>query len=915
MERCLDSDIGIQISSATIDPANSPSLSQLISTLVPALAFAGLYMAFFLVFRSRIPHAYAPRTYLGSLHPQERSEPLPNGIFKWIVAFFKISDNVVLNRQSLDGFLLLRYLKVSVALCGFGVLITWPILMPVNATGGGGQSQLNSISFGNIANSKNRYYAHVLVAWVFFSLVFYLVMRESIYYINLRQAYLISPLYANRVSSRTVLFTSVPEAYRKEDVIRRVLGKQVKNIWIASDCGELEKLVEERDQVAMKLEAAETRLVRIANSTRMKAARKHSSAEATMPSSGKKADESGSLAVRWVQPNQRPTHRLKGLIGRKVDTIDWCRAELERIIPKVEAMQQGFQNGKGKALCSVFAEFYTQTEAQAAYQSLIHHQPLQMASRFIGVNPEEVIWENLKISGASRVVRNIVITGVVTALLLFWAIPVSFVGTLSNISALTKGDPTANPPVKPLLPWLKFINDIPQLLLGVIQGFLPSVLLALLMMLLPPFLRWMAKLSGQPTYASVELYVQNVYFLFQVIQVFLVTTISSGAAASVAAITNNPTSATGLLAQDLPQASNFYVSYFVLQGLAVASAALANVFGVLYNMVFSRLVDTTPRRIYKRYMELDGLGWGTEFPVYTLLTVIGRVTRGPKHVLLLTLSAITYSIIAPIVLGFATVGLYLIYLAYRYNIHFVFNTKVDTKGLVYARALQQTTTGCYLGIICLIGLFAVKAAAGPLILMIIFLIFVILWHLSLNAAIGPLLSFLPKSIQVEEESLLSMECGHDTVELMRNNKEAQCDEFTIANDAATASSKATGLVRQPMYLRRFTFPRKPTLLTRFLFPNKHCDWHYFRKMVPQTFIDVHYDSVVERNAYYHPAIKSETPVLWIPRDPMGVSAQECQNMGSIIRMTDEGAGFDGKGRVVWNHTDGMPPIHKERIHY
>ena len=165
-----DADSIQQVSSATNDPANSPSLSQLVSTLVPALAFAGLLMGFFLIFRSRIPHAYAPRTYLGSLRPQERSEPLPNGMLNWIVAFVKMSDSIVLNRQSLDGFLLLRYLKISVALCLFGVLITWPILMPINATGGGGQTQLNIISFSNIMNSNNRYYAHAFVAWIYFGM-------------------------------------------------------------------------------------------------------------------------------------------------------------------------------------------------------------------------------------------------------------------------------------------------------------------------------------------------------------------------------------------------------------------------------------------------------------------------------------------------------------------------------------------------------------------------------------------------------------------------------------------------------------------------------------------------------------------------------------------------------------------------
>lgn len=89
-------------------------------------------------------------------------------MFNWIGAFYKIPDSYVLNHQSLDGFLFLRYLKVSVALCFFGCLITWPVLFPVNATADGGKKQLDLIAFGNIKDEKNRYYAHTFIAWIYF---------------------------------------------------------------------------------------------------------------------------------------------------------------------------------------------------------------------------------------------------------------------------------------------------------------------------------------------------------------------------------------------------------------------------------------------------------------------------------------------------------------------------------------------------------------------------------------------------------------------------------------------------------------------------------------------------------------------------------------------------------------------------
>lgn len=548
-------------------------------------------------------------------------------MFNWIGTFNKIPDSYVLNHHSLDGFLLLRYLKVSAAVCFVGCLITWPVLFPVNATGGGGQKQLDLISFSNVTNTKNRFYAHTFIAWIFFTFVFYVVMRESIYYINLRQAYLLSPLYANRMSSRTVLFTSVPKDYLDEGKLRRIFGKQVKNLWIANDCEEIEDLVNQRDKAAMKLEAAETKLVTMSNKARLEDVKKggHHEEGAELTNNGVDG-ESGSVAARWVQPKQRPTHRLKFLIGKKVDTINWCRSELERLIPMIDAKQASYRAGEGKFIGSVFVEFYTQTEAQAAYQSLAHHQPLQMSPRFIGISPEEVIWSSLKINWASRIVRNIATSAFVTALIIFWAIPVAFVGALSNISALSQGTPaTATSPAKgPLLPWLSFINKIPSVILGLVQGLLPSVLLAVLMALLPIILRKMAKVAGKPSLSSVELRVQNTYFLFQVIQVFLVTTVTSSASASVVTIIGDPSSVTSLLGQDLPKASNFYISYFILQGLIISSGAVLQLVGLILYKLLGKFLDSTPRKMYKRFTTLTGLGWGTVFPIYTLLTTIGE---------------------------------------------------------------------------------------------------------------------------------------------------------------------------------------------------------------------------------------------------------------------------------------------------
>lgn len=257
-------------------------------------------------------------------------------------------------------------------------------------------------------------------------------------------------------------------------------------------------------------------------------------------------------------------------------------------------------------------------------------------------------------------------------------------------------------------------------------------------------------------------------------------------------------------------------------------------------------------------------------------------------------------------MGFATVGLYLIYLAYRYNMLYVFNANIDTQGLVYARALQQTTTGVYLSIICLIGLFAIKTAIGPLILMIVYLIFLVLFHFSMNSAIDPLLMYLPKSLQVEEESLLALENGKTNGDSTIDKKGIQA---TTNDNLAGNGIDADGKDMPPAP------HKKPNFITKFLSPHVYTDYQTLRRLVPRSFAEIDYTPEVERDAFYHPSITSPTPVLWIPRDEMGVSRQECRHTSKVIPMTDECAGFDEKGKMVWDQETARPPIYQEKIYY
>jgi hypothetical protein len=132
------------------------------------------------------------------------------------------------------------------------------------------------------------------------------------------------------------------------------------------------------------------------------------------------------------------------------------------------------------------------------------------------------------------------------------------------------------------------------------------------------------KTFGAATNTAAELKVLKWYFVFQVLQVFLVTTLSSGAAAVASQIAKDPTSIPQLLADKLPSASNTYLTYFVIQGLSNAPSNVLNYSDVLSFVFFDRFFDKTPRQKYTRYTYLRGMQWGKLFPKYVNFVIIGK---------------------------------------------------------------------------------------------------------------------------------------------------------------------------------------------------------------------------------------------------------------------------------------------------
>lgn len=102
------------------------------------------------------------------------------------------------------------------------------------------------------------------------------------------------------------------------------------------------------------------------------------------------------------------------------------------------------------------------------------------------------------------------------------------------------------------------------------------------------------------------------------------TTLSSGAAAVATKIAQDPSLTATLLARHLPQASNFYLTYILLQGTASAAKNVLNYSDLFQYLIHDRFFDKTPRDKYNKFTSMKNLSWGSVYPKFTNFAVIGE---------------------------------------------------------------------------------------------------------------------------------------------------------------------------------------------------------------------------------------------------------------------------------------------------
>ncbi|CAD6892990.1 unnamed protein product [Tilletia laevis] len=883
------------------------STQTVISALILNAAIFGVEIAIFFLLRARFRVIYEPKSYLGP--PEEQCEPQKKSLFGWIIPFLKTPSLSILEKNGLDAYMYLTFLWMMIEMFVPIWIVSWGVLMPIYGyKSGGTQTGFNQFSFANVGKTvqqQQRLAAPFLVQVFATTWILYCIRKTMREFILRRQQFLVSPNVQASAQSRTILVTGIPNELLSERKITELyshLPGGVVKVWLHRNVKDLPDLVDERAKWCKKLEAAETKVIKTAYK---KVDKKK------VPEEGKVDVEASEDPIdKYLTTKERPSHRLGKVpcIGKKVDTIQWCREEIARLNKVIGDKRAAVSTDYKKypPRNAAFILFKTQIAAQFAVNAQAHHLPYRMYERYMGAHPNDIVWSNLNMNPYEKRIRTAIGWAFTLGLVLFWTIPISFVGIFSNISGLAEK-----------VHFLKFLNaDSLKVPLGIFQGVLPTIMLAVLNMLLPIVLRLSARLSGIPTKTGIELSFMTRFFLFQIIQNFLFLTLVSGSIANVTgfvqSIAEQPIAFPGMIAEAIPKAATFFLSFIALQGLTGAASGFLRIVPLIVYYVKLVLLGSTPRKVWHINHDMGAVAWGTLFPTTTLITVI----------------ALGYMVTAPIVVGFAVATFVLYWLLFKYQFIYVIDQRpeAETAGLFFPKAVNQVFAGLYLEQVMMCALFFVSqsngngsndpaTATGPVKqsaiaqggLMVVLIVATAAFHYFLMDSFGSLSTSLPLTLVTDgfAPEVLGHQLPSNGQALSEKEEKEKKEELVDAVDANSSPSTVGGQdnmdANESQELAHSPADGSSSDTISGTTSGTISGTTSVGGRTYGNDAGLASSSSADENTFLHPSLLDEQKPIWIPDDKFGIgraSVAAARRQG--VAATSEQTSVNEKGKVTTN---------------
>lgn len=599
---------------------------------------------------------YYPNRILKGMDPWEGSRSKTRNPFGWIREAFSSSEQDVIAMSGVDSAVYFVFLSTVFGIFVISGIVLLPILLPVaitennprvvDSTGKNAFNDLDKLSMAHLKEQGSRLWASVFACyWVSF-VTYFLLWKAYKHVSDLRAAALMTPEI--KAEQFAILVRDIPassEGYsRKEQIdtyFKSIYPETYYRTMVVTDNKAVNKIYEELEECKKKLTRAEIILKDSKNGT-------------------------------------KPTHRtgFLGLIGKKVDSIEYYNEKITELTPKLEAARKETVKDKQQAAAVVF--FNTRLAAAAAAQNL-HARMVDTWTVMPAPEPRQLLWSNLTKTFYAREIRQYVVYFIVFLTICFYMIPIGLISAFTTL-----------PNLKKLLPFLRKILDQDKVR-TVLGAYLPQIALIVFLALLPKFLLFLSKAEGIPSLSHAERATSGKYFYFSVLNVFIGVTIGGTLFDSFKDIQKKPGSLIDKLATSLPGNATFFLTFVALK------------FFVGYGLELSRIVPLIIFHIKRKYLcKTEG-----DIKAAWMPNDLGYGTKIPNDMLILTI-VICYSVIAPLIIPFGAIYFGLGWLVYRNQMLKVYVPKYESYGKMWPHIHVRIVAALLLFQLTMVGYFGVK---------------------------------------------------------------------------------------------------------------------------------------------------------------------------------------------------------------
>ncbi|BFZ57828.1 hypothetical protein PYCC9005_004882 [Savitreella phatthalungensis] len=673
-----------------------------------ALAIGIPAFATFCVLRRKWATLYQNKHLRAKRH---KAPPLRDSHLSWLVDLFYVTESEVLACAGLDAVVFMSFFKMAIQFLATAALVGMCVIVPVRYKYGDSGDVWGNLTLSTDHSPRNQFqqammpdsmlplkhkreedkswlWTYAVFAYFFTMLVWYFLAQQTRHISRVRQEYLGGQ---STVTDRTVRLSGVPKELRDEqklaDHMRTLKLGKVEQVVICRAWGELDRRMEERKVVLRKLEEAWTiylgpyRVPRDADTLPIVQDHEHETEEHdhVVSTTGRHASINGK---RLPSDERRPTMRLGpfGLIGKKVDCIDYFTVKLRKIDDAINGLRG--DRTSFKATTTAFVTFRTVESAQLAAQAVLDPAPLNLVAR-LAPAPSDIIWKNAYLTRSSRSMRQWLVFGLVIIVTVLWFIPVGALSVLLSPEGIAKLSPSA----------AQFLDDHP-LITSLTIGFLPTLAYTIFFSLVPFIFSWMSEIQGYLDSAEVELREVSKNFAFIFFNYFFVILIASSTI-SIYALFDETSQIPALLAKILPSRSKFYINLIVLQGLGTFPFRLLE-FGTVSLYPLWKAGCKTPRD----YHELK------KGPTFNYAFYLPQ----PLFVFII---CVIYSIMSPPILCFGLIFFVVGYFVFKYQLLYAMEHPLHSTGKIWGIIYSRIVLGVVVFQLTMIGLLSAQQALLP----------------------------------------------------------------------------------------------------------------------------------------------------------------------------------------------------------